>query len=163
MYNTNQYCFPVVEPVGATLPTTEPVRATLPTTEPVGAALPAAEPISVTRKAIEPITAAPLSTTSLVPYLNSPQVDDYEVDSKPLINTNNDCESTENSVYQLPPRSNCGKPPDRYSPEPAKKGKYPIANYMSTHRLSEACEAFVNQMSMVVIPTKVHDALSDLK
>ncbi|KAI5333940.1 hypothetical protein L3X38_024072 [Prunus dulcis] len=40
----------------------------------------------------------------------------------------------------LPSRSNRGKLPDRYSPKPATKVKYPIANYMSTPRLSEACE-----------------------
>lgn len=35
--------------------------------------------------------------------------------------------------YNLPLRHNCGKPPQRYSPDYAKKGsRYPIANYVST-------------------------------
>ncbi|CAL8156135.1 unnamed protein product [Prunus armeniaca] len=55
------------------------------------------------------------------------------------------------SVYQLPPMSNRGKPPDRYSPKP------------STKRLAEACQAFVNQMSTVATPSKVQDTLSDSK
>ncbi|CAL8088625.1 unnamed protein product [Prunus armeniaca] len=98
------------------------------TTEPVGAALLATELISVTLLAVGPVSVAPLFTTSLA--------NDFEVGSEPLINTNNYCESTENSVYQLPPRRNCGKPPDRYSLEPVKKVKYPIANYMSTQLAS---------------------------
>ncbi|CAL2259014.1 unnamed protein product [Prunus armeniaca] len=67
------------------------------------------------------------------------------------------------SVYQLPPRSNRGKPPDRYSPKPSTKVKYHIAHYMSTQRLAEAYQAFVNQMSTVATPSKVQDTLSDSK
>ncbi|KAI5351791.1 hypothetical protein L3X38_004682 [Prunus dulcis] len=44
-----------------------------------------------------------------------------------------------------------------------RKVEYPIAHYMSTHRLSKACQAFANQMSTVAIPNKVQDALSDSK
>ncbi|KAI5351276.1 hypothetical protein L3X38_004167 [Prunus dulcis] len=123
-------------PTSTVLPTVEPVSIALLTTEPVGATLPTVELISVTLPAVEPVSIAPLSSTSLVPNLNSPQADDSEVGSEPLINSNNNCESTENSVYQLPPKTNHGKPPNRYSLEPAKKVRYPIANYMSTQLAS---------------------------
>ena len=40
--------------------------------------------------------------------------------------------------YQLPPRHNRGKPPERYSLDiETHKSKYPIANYVSTEKLSE--------------------------
>ncbi|KAK9924400.1 hypothetical protein M0R45_032769 [Rubus argutus] len=41
------------------------------------------------------------------------------------------------------------------------KSKYPIANYMSTMRLSKSYESFVNQISAVSVPNKVQDALGD--
>lgn len=41
--------------------------------------------------------------------------------------------------------------------------KCPSAYYMSTYKLSETCQIFANQMSTVVIPSKIHDALSDSK
>ena len=47
--------------------------------------------------------------------------------------------------YTLPFRENRGKPPTRYSPDIEKlKSKYPIANYVSTKRLSEPLRAFVH-------------------
>ncbi|CAL9025927.1 unnamed protein product [Prunus brigantina] len=38
--------------------------------------------------------------------------------------------------YQLPFRQNRGKPPNRYSPDIGKTSKYPIANHVSTEKLS---------------------------
>ncbi|CAL9025915.1 unnamed protein product [Prunus brigantina] len=38
--------------------------------------------------------------------------------------------------YQLPFRQNRGKPPNRYSPDIDKTSKYPIANHVSTEKLS---------------------------
>jgi hypothetical protein len=47
--------------------------------------------------------------------------------------------------YVLPFRTNRGKPPKRYSPDDEKRrSKYPIANYMSTKRLSEPLKGFVH-------------------
>ncbi|KAL6279087.1 hypothetical protein ACE6H2_015968 [Prunus campanulata] len=94
---------------------------------------------------------------------NSPHADIPEVSIEYLINTNNNYDIVKSSVYQLPPRSNREKPLGRYSPQLETKMKYPIVHYMSTHRLSEACQAFVNQMSMVAIPSKVQDALTNSK
>ena len=65
--------------------------------------------------------------------------------------------------YQLPFRQNRGKPPNRYSPDIGKTSKYPIANHVSTEKLSEPLKAFVHQLSAIHIPTKVFEALKDPK
>ncbi|BFG29133.1 hypothetical protein CerSpe_154070 [Prunus speciosa] len=41
--------------------------------------------------------------------------------------------------------------------------KYPIANYVSTQRLSEPLKVFAHQLSTIDIPTKVTEALKDPK
>lgn len=64
--------------------------------------------------------------------------------------------------YELPFRVNRGKPPSRYSPKVEdRRSKYPIANYMSTHRLSEPLRGFAHKLSSDYIPQNVEDALSE--
>lgn len=64
--------------------------------------------------------------------------------------------------YVLPFRNNRGKPPNRYSPEVEdRRSKYPIANYVSTHRLSETLKAFAHKLSSDYIPRNVEEALLD--
>ncbi|RVW65735.1 Retrovirus-related Pol polyprotein from transposon RE1 [Vitis vinifera] len=66
--------------------------------------------------------------------------------------------------YTLPFRENRGKPPTRYSPDIEKrKSKYPIANYVSTRRLSKPLKAFVHVLSSSQIPARVQEALSNPK
>jgi transposase InsO family protein len=68
------------------------------------------------------------------------------------------------SGYNLPFRKNRGQPPDRYSPNyEAKRSKYPIANHVSSQRLSDPLKAFVYQLSSDHIPTKIEEALNDPK
>ncbi|RVW47159.1 hypothetical protein CK203_070152 [Vitis vinifera] len=56
--------------------------------------------------------------------------------------------------YQLPPRHNRGKPPECYSPDiEIHKSKYPIANYVSTKKLSESLKSFSNALLVHHIPT----------
>ena len=56
--------------------------------------------------------------------------------------------------YQLPPRHNHGKPPECYSPDiETHKSKYPIANYVSTKKLSESLKSFSNALLVHHIPT----------
>ena len=43
------------------------------------------------------------------------------------------------------------------------KVKYLIANYVATHRLSKPYVAFVNQLSVVSLPSKVQDAIKEEK
>ncbi|CAL2234619.1 unnamed protein product [Prunus armeniaca] len=62
-------------------------------------------------------------------------------------------------VYQLPFRQNRGKPPNHYSLDIGKTFKYPIANHVSTEKLSEPLRAFVHQLSTIHIPTKISEAL----
>ncbi|CAL9022009.1 unnamed protein product, partial [Prunus brigantina] len=47
---------------------------------------------------------------------------------------------------------NRGVPPDRYSPKG--KARYAIAHYVSDHRLSPECKAFVTRMDNIKIPTR---------
>ncbi|KAI5342317.1 hypothetical protein L3X38_010192 [Prunus dulcis] len=65
--------------------------------------------------------------------------------------------------YKLSFRENRGKLPNRYSSEIGKISKYPIANHVSTQRLPEPLKAFVHQLSDIHIPTKITEALKDLK
>ena len=66
--------------------------------------------------------------------------------------------------YTLPFRENRGKPPTRYSPDIEKrKSKYPIANYVSTRRLSKPLKAFVHVLSSSQISARVQEALSNPK
>ncbi|GLR00174.1 hypothetical protein GCM10007863_45950 [Dyella mobilis] len=70
---------------------------------------------------------------------------------------------TENTTYQLPPRTTRGIPKQQYDPDPKAKVKYPIANYVSNHRLSPSCASFISQLSTVSIPSNVQEALKDPK
>ncbi|CAJ2659174.1 unnamed protein product [Trifolium pratense] len=97
-------------------------------------------------------------------------VSDSEIDS--VLNEINPClhdttntpntEST-NIQYNLPPRSNRGKPPVRYEPDLQSKVKYPISNYVSSHKLSRSYASFVSQLSSISIPSNVQEALADPK
>ncbi|RVW60329.1 Retrovirus-related Pol polyprotein from transposon TNT 1-94 [Vitis vinifera] len=64
-------------------------------------------------------------------------------------------------MKRLPHRHNRGIPKPTYEPELSTKVKYPMSNYVSNHRLSESNKSFVNQLSTVVIPNSVQEALAD--
>ena len=64
-------------------------------------------------------------------------------------------------MKRLPHRHNRGIPKPTYEPDLSTKVKYPMSNYVSNHRLSESNKSFVNQLSTVVIPNSVHEALVD--
>uniref|UniRef100_A0A6N2MRA1 Integrase catalytic domain-containing protein n=1 Tax=Salix viminalis TaxID=40686 RepID=A0A6N2MRA1_SALVM len=68
-----------------------------------------------------------------------------------------------NVTNRYPQRLNRGVPKKQYEPDPKHKTKYPINNYISTHRLSESYAFTVNQLSNVSIPSNVQDALADPK
>ncbi|CAL2271767.1 unnamed protein product [Prunus armeniaca] len=55
------------------------------------------------------------------------------------------------------------EPPNHYSPDIGKTSKYPIANHVSTEKLSEPLKAFMHQLFVIHIPTKVSEALKDPK
>ncbi|PRQ41827.1 putative RNA-directed DNA polymerase [Rosa chinensis] len=64
---------------------------------------------------------------------------------------------------RYPQRSNKGIPRKQYEPDLRTKAKYPIANHVTTHRLSESYALTVNQLSTVAIPRTVQEALDDPK
>ena len=58
-------------------------------------------------------------------------------------------------------RHNRGIPKPTYEPELSTKVKYFMSNYVFNHRLSESSKSFINQLSTVVIPNSVQEALVD--
>lgn len=101
-----------------------------------------------------PIEASPFSH-SIVPTQTLEDIPKVSTTSQ--INTLNDSNIVD-KVYQLPQRHNCGKPPDRFSPE-VKITKCPITNHVSSHILSLSLNDFVYHMGSVFISTnKVQDA-----
>lgn len=103
----------------------------------------------------EAMNTTPLSN---VPGDESPK-DVHEVCSpEPSLDENFDI----NTGYKLSFRHNRGKPPNRYSPEIEKThSMYPIANYVTTKRLSKSLQSFVHKISSCHIPTGVQEALLD--
>ncbi|RVW53051.1 Retrovirus-related Pol polyprotein from transposon RE1 [Vitis vinifera] len=67
-------------------------------------------------------------------------------------------------AYVLPNRHNHGKPPSCYSPDiEGRRSRYPIANYVSTKELNEPLKTFVHKIFVCHVPTRVKEALGDLK
>ena len=66
--------------------------------------------------------------------------------------------------YNLPFRHNLGQPPKRYSPDHGmSKSKYPIANHVSTQKLSEPLKALAHKLSTEDVPNTVNEALNNPK
>lgn len=66
--------------------------------------------------------------------------------------------------YILPFRHNRGKSPHRYFPNSEeRRSRYPIANYVSTQRLSKLLKEFVHKLSSHHVPNRVQEALLDSK
>ena len=86
---------------------------------------------------------------------------DHEID--PSFHETTNTPNTESIIvqYNLPPRSNRGQPPIRYEPDLQSKVKYPISNYVSSHKLSKSYASFVSQLSSISIPSNVQEALAD--
>ncbi|KAL6311023.1 hypothetical protein AAG906_006944 [Vitis piasezkii] len=64
-------------------------------------------------------------------------------------------------MKQLTHRHNRGILKPTYELELSTKVKYPMSNYVSNHRLFKSNKSFVNQLSTVVIPNSVQEALVD--
>ena len=98
-----------------------------------------------------------------------------QVSMNPMFGESNEtyvpAENTSNETYvpakniapRYPQRLNRGVPKKQYEPDPEAKTKYPINNYVSSHRLTESYAFTVNQLSIVSIPSNVQDALADPK
>jgi hypothetical protein len=68
--------------------------------------------------------------------------------------------SLESLVPRYSQRSNKGIPKKQYEPDLRVTVKYPINNYVSTHRLSESYALTLNQLSNVSIPSSMQEALT---
>ncbi|CAL8119743.1 unnamed protein product [Prunus armeniaca] len=111
------------------------------------------EPATLTEPAI--LTDVTIVTKQIAPYEASLIVLDQAPLDIPEVSTS--IHTSDNS-YVLPPRQNRGVPPDRYSPKG--KARYAIAHYVSDHRLSPECKAFVTRMDNIKIPTRVEEAFN---
>ena len=82
--------------------------------------------------------------------------------SNPLFNESNNLPIyAESTDPRYPLSSNRGVLRKRYEPDLKANTKYPISNYMSSHRLSESYTLTVNQLSFISIPSSVQDALEN--
>ncbi|PRQ43270.1 putative RNA-directed DNA polymerase [Rosa chinensis] len=116
-------------------------------------------PVSMAENDVEDTTVPPTIASTPDPQL--PGTEDHSFEVCPPTSTS----SNESNVgqYVLPNRITRGQSAKRYEPTLTAKSKYPVANYMSTRRLSKSYESFVNQISAVSVPNKVQDALGDPK
>ncbi|CAL9017884.1 unnamed protein product [Prunus brigantina] len=115
---------------------------------------------------IEEFMPAPENSSAPVPHQSSAE-DVIQVTSLPEtdnINEITDCISEgAEPTYQIPKRTNRGKPPVHYEADINAKGKYPINNYVSLTRLSESRVHFVKQLAEIPVPNSVTEALEDQK
>lgn len=104
-------------------------------------------------------------TTVPSPIIQSGPKDSLQVTEQLNSNLSTLSESshTRNTGYQLPPHTTRGIARQQYDLDPKTKVKYPIANHVSLHKLSLSCASFVCQLSIVSIPSNVHEALKDPK
>ncbi|PRQ42978.1 putative RNA-directed DNA polymerase [Rosa chinensis] len=108
-----------------------------------------------------------ISSPSTIPSTPMLPEDDPEVINNPVFEFHDNINSEPNTEtepsHKLPFRKNRGQPKAQYEPDPKAKAKYPISNYMSSHRLSKSYASFVFHLSAIIIPNKVQDALADRK
>ncbi|KAJ9538401.1 hypothetical protein OSB04_031134 [Centaurea solstitialis] len=68
-----------------------------------------------------------------------------------------------NSEPRFPVRSTRGTPKMQYQADLKAKDKYPIGNYVSQHRLASSHMVMINELSTVLIPRDVYEAMKDGK
>jgi hypothetical protein len=76
-------------------------------------------------------------------------------------NSSEICLPSDIAHHALPPRSTRGIPPVKYEPDPKAKVKYPISNYISSHKLSASYASYVCKLSSISIPSTLQEALAD--
>lgn len=91
--------------------------------------------------------------TSNIPPDNT-NVNNYTSDS--VLQGTNEATQT-----RFPVRSNQGVPRKQYDPDLMAKGKYPINNYVSKHRLAEPHAHFVDKLEKIHIPRDIGEAMKD--
>ncbi|KAM1679254.1 hypothetical protein ACFX1R_041088 [Malus domestica] len=146
MATTTDLSLPLAEPVAesamATLPAQPTEAASLPTELAAGMTVPSSPTATV-------LSLTDLETSTNTTSSSSQNIvpaDDHNPENIPEVRSTMPINVSDVSNYQLPFRHNRGKPPNRYSPETTKGSKYPIANYVSSHKLSELGKTFVQQI-----------------
>ncbi|CAL8115437.1 unnamed protein product [Prunus armeniaca] len=110
----------------------------------------------------DPIVEQPCAESSIPSLSSSEVLPNTSSLNMPEVSIVNDCVTNPSvGTYKLPPRQNRGVPPDRFSPEG--KVKYPIANYVSCNKLAPERQTLVSNMESIHVPTRVEEALKDLK
>ncbi|CAH1444967.1 unnamed protein product [Lactuca virosa] len=86
-------------------------------------------------------------------------------ETSPQVNTQTNSPILHDQIHEprYPTRQNRGVPKKQYQLDLNSKAKYPINNYVSSHRLSKTHAFAVNQLSSVSIPSDVQDALKEHK
>nr|CBL94155.1 putative polyprotein (retrotrasposon protein) [Malus domestica] len=71
----------------------------------------------------------------------------------------------DDGIHELPPRANRGKPKVQYEPDMHAKAKYPINNYVFTHRLSKPYASYISNQDCPLLQFDVKNAFlhGDLK
>jgi hypothetical protein len=127
------------------------------------------EPHSVSVEQTEPSTSSAHDTlpdsTTLPPFTVPTSPSPENIPEVSTLDTHLDNSNLNPPAgYVLPFRTNRGKPPKRYSlDDEERRSKYPIANYMSTKKLSEPLRGFVHVLSSIQVPAGIQEALSDPK
>lgn len=97
-----------------------------------------------------------LSDTEIEPHLSSVR---EGPSPENILEVNSPTDQNSNDT-----RYNRGKPPTRYSLNvEERRSKYPIANYVSTKRLSGLLKTFAHELSSCHVPISVQKALTDPK
>ncbi|KAM1405055.1 hypothetical protein ACFX2I_013483 [Malus domestica] len=123
---------------------TEPVASTVVPSSPMATVLPLVD--------LETSTNTTHSSQNIVPP------DDHTPENIPEVRSTILIDVSDVSNYQLPFRHNQRKPPNRYLSETTKGSKYPIAKYVSSHKLLEPGKAFVQKISNDSTPSSVKEA-----
>ncbi|KAK9065790.1 hypothetical protein SSX86_015191 [Deinandra increscens subsp. villosa] len=116
-----------------------------------------------------PNLASEVSTSQTQEHDDSPNISDSSTNNETHEHIENldlhnheagqESSQVEQDRYVLPPRSNRGVPPKRYSPEKeARSSRYPMAN-VAAGKLSPEAKAFATSLCSEEIPTTVEQAL----
>ncbi|KAM1944874.1 hypothetical protein ACFX15_013061 [Malus domestica] len=145
---------PIAEPAMAAVPAQPTEAESLPTEPAAGTVVPSS-PMATVLPLVDLKTSTnttPPSSQNIVPP------DDHTPENIPEVRSTILIDVSDVSNYQLPFRHNRRQPPNRYLSETTKGSKYPIANYVSSHKLLEPGKAFVQKKSNDSTPSSLKEA-----
>lgn len=103
------------------------------------------------------------STSYLIPTTVEPDKNPSQgISPTPIFVTlDQDVTQEETIKTRYPVRKNRGVPKKQYQPELKSGCKYPINNYVSSYKLAKPQRTMIEELSTVVTPKNIHDALKD--